>query len=69
VKLRARLLRAVSGDAGPAVKAVLRGLARHHGALEEFEATFRAMLADGALKMYGQRKAARYGVPGWRRAR
>lgn len=65
--LRTWLLRTVSGDCGPASKNVLRGIAKAHGLLEQFERTFRKMLAAGELVMYGTRKDAVYGPPGWRR--
>lgn len=61
--LRTWLLRAVSSGAGPAPKNVLRGIARHHGLLAQFETTFRRMLDHGELVMFGQRKAAVYGLP------
>jgi hypothetical protein len=63
VKLRARLLRIVSGDGGPASKTVLRGIARHRGELDQFAGIFRAMLDAGELVMYGDRKGALYGTP------
>lgn len=67
--LRTRLLRAVSGDCGPANKNVLRGIARACGELPRFESTLRGLLDAGELVMYGARKGALYGLPGWRRKR
>ena len=67
MKLRARILRAVRGDCGPARKATLRGIARAHGFAEIFDETFRSMLDAGELVMYGKRKNVVYGLPGWRR--
>lgn len=64
--LRTRLLRTVSGDCGPTNKNVLRGLAKAHGQLQQFANTFRGLLDSGQLVMYGTRKAAVYGPPGWR---
>jgi hypothetical protein len=64
MKLRARLLRAVSNDCGPARKSVLRGIAKAHGYAAAFDATFRAMLKTGELVMYGELKGATYGLPG-----
>jgi hypothetical protein len=61
--LRTWLLRAVSSGCGPAPKNVLRGIARRHGLLDQFEVTFRRMLDAGELVMYGERKAAVYGTP------
>lgn len=63
MKLRTRLLRAVSNDCGSASKNVLRGIAGAHGKLEEFDITLRAMLADGDLVIFGARKNATYGLP------
>lgn len=61
MKLRTRLLRAVSGDCGPASKNVLRGIARACGKVTEFDKTFHSMLAAGELHMHGARKSAVYG--------
>lgn len=61
MKLRTRLLRAVSSDCGPASKNVLRGIARSCGKVTEFDKTFREMLATGELRMRGARKNAVYG--------
>lgn len=67
--LRTRLIRTVSGDCGPANKNVLRGIAKAHGQLQQFANTLRGLLDSGALVMYGTRKGAVYGMPGWRRKR
>jgi hypothetical protein len=69
MKLRTRLLRSLSNVCGPANKNVLRGLARAHGQIEHFDKTLHEMLDSGELVMYGTRKAAVYGLPGWRRKR
>lgn len=63
MKLRTRLLRAVSSDCGPASKNVLRGIAKAHGKLEEFDITLRTMLTAGDLVIFGARKNATYGLP------
>jgi hypothetical protein len=62
MKLRTRILRLVSGEHGPATKTTLRGIARHHGFCEQFDATFRAMLDAGELVMFGDKRGATYGV-------
>ena len=62
MRLRTRLLRAVSTDCGPASKNVLRGIAKACGKQTEFDTTFRAMLAAGELVMHGTRKGAVYGA-------
>lgn len=67
--LRTRLLRTVSGDCGPASKNILRGIAKAHGQLQQFTNTMRDLLDAGELVMYGQRKDAVYGPPGWRKKR
>ena len=61
MKLRTRLLRAVSTDCGPASKNVLRGIAKACGKAGEFDRTFRAMIAAGDLVMRGTRRDAVYG--------
>ena len=63
MKLRARLLRTVTGPCGPANRNILRGIARAHGFAESFDETFRSMLESGELVMYGRRKGAVYGTP------
>jgi hypothetical protein len=68
MKLRARLLRVVTGGCGPATKATLRGIARAHGLEEEFDDTFGAMLVAGQLVMFGDKRGARYGVSKRRQA-
>lgn len=65
--LRTRLLRTVSGDCGPASKNILRGIAKARGQLPLFAKVFRALVDAGELVMYGERKNAVYGPPGWRR--
>lgn len=66
--LRTWLLRAVAPDhGGPATKNILRGIARHHGLLEQFDRTFRKMLATGELVMLGKRKNVTYGPPSRKR--
>lgn len=60
--LRTRIMRAVSGDCGPASKNVLRGIAQACGKVTEFDRTFRAMLAAGELVMRGTRRGAVYGA-------
>lgn len=67
MKLHTRLLRAVSGDCGPASKNVLRGIAIGCGKRAEFEKTFRAMLGAGELVMRGARKNSVYGPTPTRR--
>lgn len=69
MKLRTYLLRAVSSDCGRASKNVLRGIAKAHGKLEEFDQTFRAMLAAGELVMHGTRRGAVYGPTQPRRSK
>jgi len=69
MKLSTRLLRAVSGDCGPANKNVLRGIARAAGQIEIFDETLRSMLDAGEIQMYGDRRGAVYGVPGLRRGK
>jgi hypothetical protein len=69
MNLRTRLIRAVSGDCGPTNKNVLRGIAKAHGQLPRFAKILRALLDAGDIVMYGTRKAAVYGPPGWRRKR
>ena len=70
--LRTRLLRRVRSlpdGCGPTNKNVLRGTAKAHGQLPQFAKTLSALLDAGELVMYGTRKAAVYGLPGWRRKR
>jgi len=69
VKLNTRLLRAVSGDCGPANRNVLRGIARAAGQIESFDDTLNSMLGSGEIQMYGDRRGAVYGVPGLRRGK
>lgn len=59
--LRARILQSVSGECGPATKAVLRGLCRDEKQRETFPEIFRELLASRALVMIGARKNATYG--------
>ena len=62
-------MRAVQAPAGPATKNILRGIARHHGMLSQFENTLRGMLDAGTLVMYGERRGALYGLPKYRPSR
>ncbi len=63
MKLRAWLLRSLSGPCGAATKNTLRGLARSHGYADEFEETFKALIAAGAIVMVGDRRGATYAIP------
>lgn len=62
MKLRAWLLRSLSGPCGAATKNTLRGLARSHGYVDEFEETFKAMIDAGDVVMVGDRCGATYAI-------
>lgn len=64
--LRQRILDVTGHDLGPAKRTVLSGLARGK---DDFDKTFERMLERGEIVMYGDKKGARYGVPGWKRPR
>lgn len=71
MRLDTRIVRSLDPEnGGAATRAVLRGLARHHGYDEkEFDRTMRELLADRRIVMHGGKRGTVYAQPGTRRRR
>jgi len=68
--LRARILKLVSPDyGGPRSRRVLEALARTAKQRHRAGTIIDTMLASGELVMYGTRRGATYGQPGYRKPR
>ena len=65
MSLRARIARCTR-ESGPVSYNSLQGLAYTATQKTRFPEIFDAMLADGEIVMYGKRRGARYGAPGWK---
>jgi hypothetical protein len=60
-----RVLRPENG--GPRKRTVLEGLAKHYGYKADFDEVLKRMIDAGEIVMVGEKRGARYALPGAKR--